>query len=149
MATKTNDYTTAVTDTMTSTMKEMQDRTQAAYNKGTAAMTDMTDFAKGNVEAVVESGKIFAEGVQAMGKTYADEAKFAYESVTADLQEMASVKSPTELFQLQGTILRRNFDAMIAATSKNTDRAMKLANDTIAPLSGRVNVAAEKMSKVA
>ena len=149
MATKTTDYTTAMTDTMNDAVKEMQDRAQAAYDKGTAAMTEATDFAKGNVEAVVESGKILAEGVQGVGKTWADEAKSAYETATADLKEMAAIKSPTELFQLQGKILRRNFDAMVAVTSKNTDAAMKLANDTMAPLSGRVNVAAEKLSKVA
>ncbi len=149
MATKTTDYTAIVTDTMSDAMKEMQDKAQAAYDKSTEAMTEMTDFAKGNVEAVVESGKVLAEGVQTMGKTYADEAKSAYETATADLKEMAAIKSPTELFQLQGKILRRNFDAMVAMTSKNTDATMKLANDAMAPISGRVNVAAEKLSKVA
>ena len=149
MATKTNDYTTVMTDTMTDAVSEMQTRAQAAYDKGTATVADMTELAKGNVEAVVESGKIMAEGMQSMGKTYADEAKSAYETVQADLKEMASVKSPTELFQLQGKIFRRNFDAMVSVTSKNTDAAMKLANDAMAPLSGRMNVAAEKLSKVA
>ncbi|APE29352.1 phasin family protein [Aurantiacibacter gangjinensis] len=149
MATKTPDYTTAMTDTMNDAVNEMQTRAQAAYDKGTEAMTEMTDFAKGNVEAVVESGKVFAEGVQGMGQSFADEAKTAYETATADLKSMAGVKSPTELFQLQGQIMRRNFDAMVAATSKTTDATMKLANDVMAPISGRVNVAAEKMSKVA
>ena len=149
MATKATDYTSVMTDTMTDAMKEIQDRAQSAYDKSAEAMTEMTDFAKGNVEAVVESGKIFAEGVQSLGQTYADEAKSAYETVTGDLKEMAAIKSPTELFQLQGKILRRNFDALVATSSKSTDAAMKLANDAMAPISGRVNVAAEKLSKVA
>ena len=58
-------------------------------------------------------------------------------------------KSPTELFQLQGKIMRRNFDTMVSSTSKNAEKAMKLSNDVFAPLSARMNVAAEKMSKVA
>lgn len=149
MATKTTNFTNVMTDTLTGAVNEMQTRAQSAYDKSAEAMTEMTDFAKGNVEAVVESGKVFAEGVQSMGTSYADEAKTAYETATADIKEMASIKSPTDLFQLQGKILRRNFDAMISATSKNTDAAMKLANDAIAPISGRVSVATEKMSKVA
>ena len=149
MATKNTDYTTVMTDTMADAVNEMQTRAQTAYDKGTASVAEMTELAKGNVEAMVESGKVLAEGMQSMGKTYADEAKTAYETATADLKEMASVKSPTELFQLQGKIFRRNFDAMVAAATKNTDHAVKLANDTMAPLSGRVNVAAEKLSKVA
>jgi phasin family protein len=62
---------------------------------------------------------------------------------------MAAVKSPTELFQLQGKIMRRNFDAMVAATSKSTETGMKLANDAIAPLSARVNLTVETLSKAA
>lgn len=149
MAINTTDYTAAITDTVSGAVNEMQTRAQAAYEKSTEAMTEATDFAKGNVEAVVESGKVLVEGVQGMGEGLATEAKSVYETATADLKEMASVKSPTELFQLQGKIMRRNFDAMVAATSKNTDASMKLANDVIAPISGRVNVAAEKLSNVA
>jgi phasin family protein len=149
MATKTPDYTNVLTSTVTNAVKEVQERTQAAYEKSTSAITEVSEFAKGNVEAVVESGKIFAEGVQSLGKSYADEAKSAYETATADIKEMASIKSPTDLFQLQGKIMRRNFDAMIAMTSKATDASMKLANEAIAPISGRVNLAAEKLSKVA
>ncbi len=149
MATANFDYSKQINESMTEAVSEMQARTQAAYDKSTEAMGEMTDFAKGNVEAVVETGKVFAESMQGMGKTIADEAKTAYELATADIKEMASIKSPTELFQLQGKIMRRNFDAMVAMTSKTTDATMKMANDVAAPLSARVNVAAEKMTKVA
>ena len=128
---------------------EFQTRAQDAYTKGTAALTEATEFAKGNVEAIVEASKIFAAGVQGFGKSYVEEAKTAYETATADVKELAAVKSPTELFQLQGKIARRNFDALVATSSKNTDALLKLANDAFAPLSGRVNLAAEKLAKVA
>ncbi|WP_120077014.1 phasin family protein [Aurantiacibacter odishensis] len=149
MATPNFDYSKQITETMTEAVNEMQARTQAAYDKSTEAMSEMTDFAKGNVEAMVETGKVFTESLQGMGQTMADEAKMAYETATADIKDMASIKSPTELFQLQGKIMRRNFDAMVAMSSKTTDATMKMANDVAAPLSARVNVAAEKMSKVA
>ena len=145
----TEKLTDTYTETMTEAVAELQTRAQAAYDKSSEALADMTELAKGNVEAMVEAGKIFAAGVQDLGKTYADEAKSAYETATADIKEMAAVKSPTELFQLQGKIVRRNFDAMVATSSKNTDAAIKLANDTAAPLAGRVNVAAEKFAAVA
>ena len=145
MATAKND----MTATMSAAVKEMQSKAKEAYDKSTEMTAEATEFAKGNVEALVESGKILSAGVQDIGKTYVEEAKSAYETMTADLKEMAAVKSPTELFQLQGKIMRRNFDAMVATGSKNTEAMMKLANDSFAPLSGRVSLAAEKMSKVA
>jgi phasin family protein len=140
--------TDTATETVTDAMNEAQSRAKAAYEKGTEAVGELTDFAKGNVEAVVESSKIIASGMQDLGRTYAEEAKTAYEQMTADLKELAAVKSPTELFQLQGKIMRRNFDTLMAASSKNSEAMMKLANEAFAPLSGRVNVAAEKISKV-
>jgi phasin family protein len=142
---KTPDFTKPVTEVI----GEFQTKAKAAYEKGTEAMTEATEFAKGNVEAIVESGKIIAAGAQDLGKTYVEEAKSAYETLTADLKEMAAIKSPTELFQLQGKIMRRNFDALVATSSKNTEAVMKLANDSFAPISGRVNLAAEKLAKVA
>lgn len=142
---KTPDFTKPMTDTMS----EVQARTKAAFEKSTELATEMTEFSKGNVEAFVESGKVLAGGMQDLSKTYVDEAKTAYETMTADMKEMASVKSPTELLQLQAKLARRNFDTMFAYSSKNGEAMMKLVNDAFAPLSGRMNVAAEKISKVA
>jgi len=142
---KTPDFTKPVADAI----GEIQTRAKAAYEKGTESLTEATEFAKGNVEAFVESGKILAAGAQDLGKTYVEEAKSAYDVLTGDLKEIAAIKSPTELFQLQGKIMRRNFDALVATSSKNTEAVMKLANDSFAPLSGRVNLAAEKLAKVA
>jgi phasin family protein len=153
MATKTTnfagDFTGIMNKSMTDAVAEMQTKAQQAYDKGTSMVSEMTDLAKGNVEAIVESAKIVAAGVQDLGKTYADEAKTVYETMTADFKEMASVKSPTELFQLQGKIMRRNFDALVATSSKGSESAMKLANDAFAPISARVNLAVEKLSKAA
>jgi phasin family protein len=142
---KTPDFTKPVTDAVA----EIQSKAKAAYEKGTETLTEATEFAKGNVEALVESGKIYAVGVQDLGKNYVEEAKSAYETLTADLKEIAAIKSPTELFQLQGKIARRNFDAFVATSSKSTEALVKLANDSFAPISGRVNLAAEKLAKVA
>jgi hypothetical protein len=142
---KTPDFTKPVTDAVA----EFQTKAKAAYEKSTETLSEATEFAKGNVEALVESGKIFAAGAQDLGKGYVEEAKSAYETLTADLKEIAAIKSPTELFQLQGKIARRNFDAIVATSSKNTEAFLKLANDSFAPISGRVNLAAEKLAKVA
>jgi len=142
---KTADFTKPVTEAI----GEFQSKAKAAYEKSTETLTEATEFAKGNVEALVESGKIYAAGVQDLGKSYVEEAKSAYETLTGDLKEIAAIKSPTELFQLQGKIMRRNFDALVATSSKNTEAAMKLANEAFAPLTGRVNLAAEKLAKVA
>ena len=142
---KTPDFMKSMTDAMT----EAQSKAKEAYEKGTELSSEATEFAKGNVEAMVESGKIFSEGVQSLSKTYVDEAKSAFETMTADMKEIAAIKSPTELFQLQGKLARRNFDTMVAFGSKSSETIVKLANDSAAPLSGRMSMAADKIAKVA
>ena len=142
---KTTDFTKPINEAI----GEFQTRAKEVYEKSSETLAEATEFAKDNIEAVVESGKILAGGAQDLGKTYVEEAKSAYETLTSDLKELAAVKSPTELFQLQGKIARRNFDAMVAASSKNTEAMIKLYSEAFAPISGRVNVAAEKLTQVA
>lgn len=144
---------TAKTADITKTLQEAaetaQEKFKTAYEKGNAFASEMTEFSKGNVEALVESGKVLAGAMQDMGKEVVEESKSAYETMTADLKAMSAVKSPTELFQLQGDLARRNFDAMMGYGSKSSEKMVKLANEAFAPISSRMSVAAEKLTKAA
>ena len=142
---KTTDYTAQVKEGFA----DLQERAKTAYDKGQEFAADMGEFTKGNVEAVVESGKILAAGVQDLGKVYVEDVKDAVETMTADVKEVAAVKSPTDFVQLQGKIARRNVDATVAAVSKNTEAWVKLANDAFAPLSNRASIAMDKVRKAA
>ena len=149
MATAKNAKTTDYTAKAKEMAADVQTRAKAAYDKGAEMTQDVVEFQKGNLEALVESGKILAAGMQDMGRTYVEEAKSAAETVQADVKKFAAIKSPTELFQLQGELARRNFDAMVSTTSKNTEAMVKLANEAFAPLSSRFSLAAEKVRKAA
>ncbi|MEP1420145.1 MAG: phasin family protein, partial [Erythrobacter sp.] len=93
---------------------DVQTRVKGAYGKATEFAAEAGDFNKANVEAVVESGKILVTGAQEMVKSDVETGKAAFELVTADAKKVASIKSPTELFELQGEIARRNFDAAVS-----------------------------------
>ena len=128
---------------------DMQDRMQGAYRKAADLSQEAASLQQGHVEALAESSRIMATGLQDMGREALEAGKAAMETVNDDMRRVAAIKSPTELFQLQGEIARRNFDAMVRLTSKNVERSMKLANDSFAPLSTRMSVAAEKVAKAA
>ncbi len=139
------DFTAKIQDAVA----DAQDRAKAAFEKGNEVASEYGEFAKGNVEALVKSTKILAAGLQDMGKAYVAEGKTVLETVTADVKELAAVKSPADFFKLQGEILRRNFDAAVASGSKNSEKAVKLANDAFAPIQDRVAQAIEKVKKAA
>jgi phasin family protein len=145
--------TTAKTADITTTAKtvlaDVQTRAKTAFAKTGEFTAEATEFAKANVEAVVESGKIFVTGAQELLKDNIETGKTVFETVTEDAKKVAAVKSPTELMQLQGEIARRNFDAMVSYGSKRTEAWVKLTNEAFAPISNRVSVAVEKISKAA
>lgn len=128
---------------------DMQERLKTAYAKSGEFAGEMNEFNKANVDAVVESGKIFFAGAQELAKDNVETGKTVVETVTEDAKKMAAIKSPTELMQLQGELARRNFDAVVSYGSQRTEAWVKLYNDAFAPISNRVSVAAEKITKAA
>ena len=150
---KTKDTTMSITDKVTggleTMMTEAQTKAKEAFQKSSAIFGDYATFAKGNVEAVVESGKILAGGLQDMSTNLIAEGRVAFESATADMKVMAAAKSPTDLIQLQSEMMRKSFDSVVAYGSKNTEAMLKIATEAMAPLSSRVSLAVEKVRQVA
>jgi phasin family protein len=128
---------------------EFSAKAKAAAEKSAKAFEDINEFGKGNVEALVESGKIAAKGFETLGQDYADYARKQFEGTTAALKGFAAVKSPTEFFKLQADFVRGQFDSFVAESSKNTEAMLKLAGDVAKPISNRVAIAAEKIKVAA
>ena len=147
--TKAKTATTDYAGQMKNGLAELQTRAKTAYDKGAEYAAEARDFSQGNLDAMVESGKIFAAGMQDLTKTAVEDGKVAVETMTADAKEFAAVRSPTDFVQLQGKIASRNFDAAVAQMSKATEMWVKLAGDVAAPISGRASLAMEKVRKAA
>lgn len=141
--------TTAMTDTIQTAMKDAADKAKATMEKSQAAMGDMSAFAKGNVEAVVEASKILASGMQEMSKGMMTDSKSAVETMTAEIKDLAAVKSPAEFFEKQSAMMRKQFDATVAASSKNSEAMLKLVSEAFQPISNRVSLAVEKVKHAA
>lgn len=133
---------------MQDAITEAQGKAKEAFEKSTAMLGEVSTFTKGNVEAMIESGKILAEGMQGMGSEIVSESRSAFETLTGDIKELAAAKSPTDFFKLQGDMMRKNFDSAVAYGSKSSESVLKLASDVIAPISGRVSLAMEKARTV-
>lgn len=146
---KTMTIKTKITEGFDSVIGDAQAKAKEAFEKSTAVLGDYAEFAKGNVEAVVESGKILAEGLQDMGTNLVAEGRSTFETVSSDIKNMAAAKSPTDLIQLQSEMFRKSFDSAVAYGSKNTEAMLKIASDAIAPISSRVSIAVEKVRQSA
>jgi len=123
---------------------DFNDRTKAAMEKSAKTVEELNDFAKGNVEAIVESGKITAKGLEALSQEAVEYGRKSFETATAALKSMAGAKSPTDFFKLQSDFFRGAFDSYVAEASKTTEAVIKLAGEAAQPISSRVALAAEK-----
>lgn len=141
--------TTDFTSTVKAAAAEAQAKAKAAFAKGSVVFGEASTFTKGNVDAMVVSGKILGTGLQDLGKTYAAEGKTAFEKVTGDVKQIAAVTSPVEFVQVQSAILRRNFDHAIEFNAKASETMLKLVGDAFAPLSARAHLVVEKVKKAA
>lgn len=139
----------ATTEKMQNMMSEFSTKAKDAFEKSTSMFGEANEFTKGNIEAVVESGKIYTKGAQELGQSMVEEARKSFEESTKAMKDMAAVKSPTEFFQLQSELARKSFDNMVAQTSKQSENMIKLMGDSFQPISNRMSLAIEKVKATA
>ena len=131
------------------TLSDVQAKAKEAYEKGTAAFGDYNSFAKGNVEALVEAGKILSAGLQELSGEIVAESRTAFEALTAEVKELAAAKTPTEFLRLQSELAKKHLDHAVSFGSKQSEAVMKLTTEATAPLTSRVTLAVEKLQKSA
>ena len=128
---------------------DVRNKATDAAEKGKKYAADAVEFNKANFEAMIEAGKIAAQGAQDMGKTNVEFAKTNFEEMQVAFKEMTAVKSPTDFVKLQGDYARKSFDVAVAQASKNTETLVKLVSDMFQPISNRVAVTTDLFKKAA
>lgn len=127
---------------------EAGERSQQFTAKSQKAAEELTDLAKANVEAIVEAGKIAANGAKALGQDVIASGREGIEQASDAVKTLAEAKSPAEFFQIQSELARASFDRMVAETSKLTERVVKLAGEAAEPLQTRASLNAERINSL-
>lgn len=120
-------------------------KAKVGVEKSTKAIEELSDIAKGNVEALVESGKIAAKGFENIGQEAVDYGRKSLEKATASFKSFSTVKTPTEFFQLQSQLFSSSFDELTKEAARSGEALIKLAGDVAQPLTARVTVVTEKV----
>jgi phasin family protein len=138
-----------VTERVQAAFGDINERARTAMEKSTKLVEEMTDLAKGNIEAVVASSKVAARGVETLSQEAADYGRRSFEQASNAFKSFAEVKSPTEFFKLQSDFARSAFDGVVAETSKMSEAMIKLAGEVAEPISSRYAIAAERVKTAA
>ena len=127
---------------------EAGERGQDLVRKSQKAAEQLAEIAKANVEALTEAGRIATSGARTIGQDALANSRTGIEQATAAVKTLAEAKSPTEFFQLQSELLRTSFDRAVADGSKLTEQLVKLAGETVQPLSTRASLNAERINEL-
>lgn len=128
---------------------ELSEKAKASVEKSGKVMEELSELTKGNVEAMVESGKIAAKGVESLGQGAAEYGRISFEKASATMKSFASVKTPAEFFQLQSELLSSSFDSFAKESAKSSEALLKLAGEVVQPISSRVSIVTEKVKSLA
>ncbi len=138
-------FTADATARATEVFGDVSARAKTAMEKGSKGLEEMVEFSKGNLEAVVASGRVAAKGAQDIAKYSAEYGRKSIEDANATAKKFAAVKSPTEFFALQSEVAKSNLDAMVGEASKFAEGYMKLIGEIVQPMQNRYAVAVEKV----
>ena len=119
----------------------------ANMEKAMKTAEDLVSFSQGNIEAFTKASQIWAAGVQDLGKQVAATAQAQIDQTVATFKALAGVKSFKEAVDLQSTLARASVEKAVAESGKLTDASLKLAEQTLAPLTARVTLAVEKFGR--
>lgn len=128
---------------------DVNDKAKAALEKSSKAFEELGELTKGNLEAVVESSKIAAKGVESLSQEAAEFSRKSFEKTSSTMKSFAAVKTPAEFFQLHSDLLSATLDSFASEASKNSEAFLKLASDISTPISNRVSIVTEKMKSLA
>jgi len=145
MATTVESFIKNPTDRAQAMFGDINERSKAAMEKSAKLIEEMSELTKGNVEALVASGKAAAKGAETLGADAVEYSKRNFEKASGAMKSFASVKSPTELFQLQSEYAKSSFDSAVAEASKFSEAYLKLMGDVFAPISNRIAIASDKI----
>lgn len=138
----TNNAETAVS-TGKQAMEQVASKSREALEHGMKSMDDMTNLAKGNVEAMLASSKAATTGFETIAQQVADYARKSFEETTAAARALTTVKTPNELMQLQNDFAKTQFDRAVAEMSKLSEAMVKMMGEVMEPVQNRAATTAE------
>jgi phasin family protein len=126
-----------------------QVKVKEGMEKAMKTAEEFMTFGQGNLEACIKSGQIWASGMQDISKQVAATAQASFEETLSTFRALTSVKSLKDAMDLHSSYARAALEKTVAESGKLTDASMKLAEQTMAPITARMTLAVEKFARTA
>ena len=122
---------------------QMKDGVEKAMKKA----EEMATFGHGTMEAMIKAGQIWSTGMQDIGKQVMATAQTQMDETVATMKTLAGLRSVKDVLDVQAGFARSAMEKTMTETGKLTDASLKLAEQVMAPLTARVSLAVETLTK--
>jgi len=118
-------------------------KSREAMEQSLKTVDSITEMARGNVDALLESSRLASGGFQAIARDVAEYSKQSMERTTSAARTLSTAKTAPELIQLQSEFARAEFASAIAEISKLSQKMFKTMTVVFEPLQKQAMAAAQ------
>lgn len=111
------------------------------------AAEEAASFGRGNVEAFAKSAQAYVSGVQDLSRQTMAMVQGLTDQALENAKALSGVRSFKEAAEIQANLTRATFERTVSDATKLQETALKVAEQSFAPLSARVTIAVEKMGR--
>ena len=126
-------------------MEQITAKSKEAVESSMKSLDEMTEMARGNVEALLASARTAQAGIEAMVAHVSEVSKKSFEEASAIAKSMTSAKTPNEMMQIQSEFAKAQYDSAVTEFSKMTEMMVKLSGEAMEPMQNRIALATDKM----
>lgn len=129
--------------TMNKTMAQTNQAAEGLFKvAGEAA-----EFGRGNVEAIAQATQTYMAGVQDLSRMTLAMVQGLTEQTMEGVRAMSGVKSLKDATDIQTNLARSAMERSVAEATKLQETALRVAEQSFAPLTARMSLAAEKLAR--
>lgn len=111
------------------------------------AAGEAAEFSRGNVEAIAQATQTYMAGVQDLSRMTLALVQGLTEQTMEGMRAMSGVKSLKDATDLQTGLARSAMERSVAEAQKLQETALRVAEQSFAPLSARMSMAVEKLAR--
>ena len=136
----------SATKTRAGTEKTMDQANRTADSMFKAA-EEAAAFGRGNVEALAKSAQAYVSGVQDLSRQTVAMVQGMADQAMQNAKALSGVRSLKKAAEIQAGLARAAFERTVGDATKLQETALKVAEQSFAPLSARMTLAVEKMGR--
>jgi phasin family protein len=128
-------------------MEKSMEKAQKTAADMTRAAEEAAAFGRDNVEAFTKAAQVYFTGVQDLGRMVVATMQGLSDHTLEGVKAITAAKSLKDVADLQASLTRTAVEKSLADATKLQESAMKVAEEAFAPITARVTVAMEKITR--